>query len=122
AVAVIAAVEHVGGEPHAAAGGVAQEREEIACARFFLRTCDQAKSGPWPGLRRGGAGDGCGRRWRVSQERKRRKLPRRCLHHDKLEAIDGFGQIIAVEDAFAFFPAQVSAPEQAAEPSPPPPR
>src|SRR5262245_63989638 len=67
--AVIAAIEHVGGEPHAAAGGVAQEREEIACARFFLRTCDQPKSGPWPGLRCGGAGNGWGPRWRVLQDR-----------------------------------------------------
>ena len=64
--AVIAAIEHVGGEPHAAAGGGAQEREEIACVRFFLRTCDQPKPGLWPGLRRGGEGNGRGCRRRLS--------------------------------------------------------
>src|SRR5262245_65831679 len=85
--AVIAAIEHVGGEPHAAAGGVAQEREEIACARLFLRTCDQPKSGLWPGLRRGGAGGGCGGRWRFWPDRQRRKAPRRCRTHDRLQAV-----------------------------------
>src|SRR5262249_59568505 len=82
--AVIAAIEHVGGEPHVAAGGVAQEREEIAYVRFFLRTCDQPKRGLWLGLRRGGEGNGDGRGRGLAQDRRRRKLPRRCLHHNEL--------------------------------------
>src|SRR5262249_60557238 len=79
--AVIAAIEHVGGEPHAAAGGVAQEREEIACARFFLRTCDQPKRGLWLGLRRGGGGEGGRRGGGGVPGRRRGKVPCRGLHH-----------------------------------------
>src|SRR5262249_56034148 len=99
-------------------GGVVQEREEIACVCFFLRTCDQPKRSLWLGLRRGGEGNGDGRRRGLAQDRRRRKLPRRCLHHNELEALDVFEQIVAIKNAFAFLRAQVAAREQAAEPSP----
>ncbi len=115
--AVVAAVEHACREPHAAAGGLAQKREQADFIRawIFFLACHQPQLCPGICLSLVSRNLVA---LRVSQQGSRRKIPGRCLHHDELETLDMLEEVIAIKDAIAFLRPQVAAREQPAEPPP----
>src|SRR5262245_10911694 len=106
---VIAAIEHACCKPHAAAGRLAQQRQnlEFLRERILLFACDelQLRAGTRGGLSvrvRGGGSFDAG------------SIPRRSLHHNEFKALDMRKEIVEMKNAISFLGTQVAACEQAA--------